>query len=77
MSKTATAIETFIEWLFPKKSKWVDIGCFDRSGNYYLLQMRITIKNNKKHFRQAKMGFVNDWQNKEVIFKNSIHQPNI
>jgi hypothetical protein len=59
--------------LFRKNySKWFDVGCFIKSGNYYLMQMCYHLKTNKKVFRQRSMGFVNDFTNRPEIFKNSI-----
>ena len=43
---------------FPEKSMWIDISCFDESGEYILLQMRFNLKNNKKEFRRLYMGCV-------------------
>ncbi len=57
-----------IEFLFPEKSKWVDISCFENGGYYYLIQMRVTLKNNKKHFRVAKIGFINDHTQRARIY---------
>jgi len=59
-----------IKWLFPEKSKWVDISCFDRAGKYYLIQMRYKIESHKKEFRIAKMGFINDFTRKPNIYDN-------
>lgn len=56
------------KWLFPEKTKWVDISCFDRNGNYYLIQMRQEIESHKKQFRIAKIGFVNDYTRKPTIY---------
>lgn len=55
-------------WLFPEKTKWVDIICFDRSGVYYLIQMRQQIESHKKQFRIARIGFVNDYVRKPIIY---------
>ena len=32
----------------PKKSKWIDVGMYDKTGYYKLIQMRYRIDNNKK-----------------------------
>lgn len=57
-----------INYFIPNKTKWIDIYCFDQSGNYKLLQMRINLKNNKKSFRIANMGFINDYTVKLKIY---------
>lgn len=57
---------------FPEKSMWIDISCFDESGEYILLQMRFNLKNNKKEFRRLSMGFVNDSRVKPTIFEKVI-----
>lgn len=57
-------------FLFPKKTKWIDVGLFDLNGHYKLIQMRKRIDNNKKKFRIVKIGFVNDYVRREVIFEN-------
>lgn len=57
-----------INWLFPKKSKWIDIGCYERMGTYYLIQGRRVISTNKKEFRIATIGFINDYTQKDVIY---------
>lgn len=54
---------------FPPMSKWIDIGCYEVGGNYYLLQMRYRIDNNKKYFRRSKMGFINDYRIKEALYE--------
>ena len=51
-----------------KWSKWQDIGCFDVEGHYKLLQMRQHIGNNKKQFRQANIGFINDYTVRQKIY---------
>jgi hypothetical protein len=63
-------MKKLIEFLFPKKTNWVDVSPFEVSGVYYLLQMRTTIKTNRKEFRRAKMGFINDHSEKQTIYKN-------
>jgi hypothetical protein len=55
--------------LFPKKSKWIDLGYSDNCGNYYLYQMRYRLDNNKKEFRKIKIGFVNDHTQKQLIYE--------
>ena len=54
----------------PEKSKWIDMGMYNRSGYYNLIQMRYRIDNNKKQFRTVSMGFVNDYLSKNELFKN-------
>ena len=56
--------------LFAKKSKWIDVGMYDRGGHYKLVQMRYRIDNNKKEFRTVSLGFVNDYAIKPELFKN-------
>ena len=56
--------------LFPKKSKWIDVGMYDRTGHYKLIQMRYRLDNNKKQFRTVSLGFVNDFQIRSNLFKN-------
>lgn len=46
--------------LFSKKSNWIDVGMYDKSGYYKLVQMRYRLDNNKKSFRTVSLGFVND-----------------
>ncbi len=57
-----------IKKLFPEKSKWFDISCFERDGVYCLIQMRYVISNNKKQFRVVKIAFVNDTCQKKGIY---------
>lgn len=59
-----------LNWLFPKKSKWIDIGMYDKSGYYKLIQMRFRIDNNKKEFRTVNLGFINNWQIKDQLATN-------
>lgn len=70
-------MNTIHKWLFPEKSKWIDIACYDRMGHYYLIQMRYTIDTNRKEFRVAKIGFVNDYIRKPVIFANILSDPQL
>jgi len=56
--------------LFAKKSKWIDVGMYDRRGSYKLVQMRYRLDNNKKEFRTVSLGFVNDYVNKPELFEN-------
>lgn len=44
-----------------KKSKWIDVGVIEESGVYTLMQMRYTLDTNKKEFRKANIGFINQW----------------
>lgn len=60
------------EFLFPQKTKWIDLGLFNKSGRYTLVQMRITLKNNKKEYRRTSMGFINDYVEKENLYKASM-----
>ena len=56
-----------------KYSDWADVGCYDRGGHYYLLQMSYRLDDNRKRFRQAKIGgFINDYVNRPEIFKNTL-----
>lgn len=65
-------MKKFINLIFPKKSKWIDIGCYERKGTYYLLQMRYEIESNKKEFCIATMGFINDYNQKDKLFSAAI-----
>ena len=56
--------------IFPQKSKWIDIYMFEDSGKYKLIQMRYRLDNNKKEFRAASIGFVNDCTVKLKIYEN-------
>lgn len=56
--------------IFPKKSKWIDIYMFEDIGKYKLIQMRYRLDNNKKEFRTASIGFVNDYTVKLKIYEN-------
>lgn len=56
--------------IFPKKSNWIDIYMFEDRGKYKLIQMRYRIDNNKKQFRTASIGFVNDYSVKLKIYEN-------
>ena len=56
--------------IFPKKSSWIDIYMFENSGKYKLIQMRYRLDNNKKEFRTASIGFVNDYTVKLKIYEN-------
>jgi hypothetical protein len=55
--------------LFSKKSNWIDVGMYDKSGHYKLVQMRYRLDNNKKSFRTVSLGFVNDYGIKLELFK--------
>lgn len=59
------------QFFFPEKSKWFDISCFECEGTYRLIQMRYRLDNNKKQFRIAKIGFVNDPSQKSGIYNRS------
>jgi hypothetical protein len=52
-------MSNLLEFLFPKKSKWFDVGIKDSSGYYNLIQCRYTLKTNKKQFRTVRLGFIN------------------
>lgn len=67
-------MKKIIKYLFPKKTKWVDIGCYDSSGKYKLLQMRTYLDTDKKEFRTVSLGFINDWTIKESIFKKILEK---
>lgn len=55
-----------------KWSRWIDVGCYDACGRYYLMQMQFNLDTNKKRFRVAKMGgFVNDYANKPELFEKT------
>jgi hypothetical protein len=56
--------------IFPKKSNWIDISMFEDMGSYKLIQMRYRLDNNKKEFRTASIGFVNDYTVKLKIYEN-------
>ena len=62
-------MKTIFSYLFPKKSKWHDIGIYDKFGEYLLIQLRCGLDNNKKEFRTVSMGFVNDHVIKQDLFK--------
>ena len=48
-------------FLFPKEwSKWIDSLCYERNGNYYLIQMKVRAKDNCKVFKTIKVEFVNN-----------------
>jgi hypothetical protein len=68
------AMERLINFIFPKKSKWIDVYMFETSGKYNLIQMRYRLDNNKKEFRTASIGFVNDYTVKSKIY-NAVLQP--
>ena len=65
-----------INYLFPKKSSWIDISMHEDSGYYNLIQMRYRLDNNKKEFRKAKMGFINDYKVKSFIYGKVISKNN-
>jgi len=54
-----------------KWSKWIDVGCYEVSGYYFLMQMQFHLTTNKKRFRRAKMGWVNDYMSKPEIFEQT------
>lgn len=53
-----------------EKSKWIDVGMYDKGGHYKLVQMRYRLDNNKKQFRTVSLGFINSWEYKNDLFKN-------
>jgi len=61
-----------IKKILGEYSQWIDVGGFDLDGYYYILQMKYNLKTNKKKFRRARMGFINDYQAKQNIYKNSM-----
>lgn len=65
---------SFLAAVFPKKSKWIDIYMFEDSGKYKLIQMRYRLDNNKKEFRTASIGFVNDYTVKLKIYENVLSE---
>ena len=54
-----------------KYSQWVDVGCFEVSGKYFLMQMQFDLDTNKKRFRRASMGWVNDYTSKAELYQNA------
>ena len=67
---TPVVMQRILNYFFPKKSKWIDIYLYDDSGHYKLIQMRYRLDNNKKQFRTALIGFVNDYTVKQQIYDN-------
>lgn len=63
-------LDAVMRSIFPKKSNWIDIYMFESSGYYKLIQMRYRLDNNKKEFRTASIGFVNDYTVKLKIYEN-------
>lgn len=63
-------MKQILNYFFPKKTKWIDIYMYDRNGHYKLIQMRIRLDNNKKEFRIANIGFINDSSVKEKIYES-------
>jgi hypothetical protein len=61
-----------INYLFPKKSQWFDVGMFEHLGYYKIIQMRYVLSNNKKTFRVVNIGFINVYTQKVEIFKKSL-----
>jgi len=53
-----------------EKSKWIDVGMYDKDGYYKLVQMRYRLKDNKKEFRTVSLGFVNTYEYSQQLFKN-------
>ena len=69
LSQTAV-VRSILNLFFPKKSKWIDIYMFENEGRYKLIQMRYRLDNNKKEFRIASVGFVNDYTVRSKIYEN-------
>lgn len=65
-------MKSIINYFFPVKSQWFDIAMVDNNGVYKLVQMRYVLKNNKKSFRIASIGFVNDYTQRAEIYKNTL-----
>ena len=63
-------INKILKTLFPEKCKWIDVGMYDKFGHYKLVQMRYRLDNNKKEFRTASIGFINDYTVKLKIYEN-------
>lgn len=74
--KTPNYLRKILQTIFPKKSKWIDIYMFEDSGRYKLIQMRYRLDNNKKKFRTASIGFVNDYTVKFKIYENVLLERN-
>ncbi len=62
-------VVVFLDFIFPKYTKWKDIQLYDSDGHYKLVQMRIRVRDNKKIFRTTSLGFINDY-----TVKNSIRE---
>ena len=69
LSQTAV-VRSILNFFFPEKSKWIDIYMFENEGRYKLIQMRYRLDNNKKEFRIASVGFVNDYTVRSKIYEN-------
>ena len=54
-----------------KYSQLVDVGCFEVNGKYFLMQMQFDLDTNKKRFRRASMGWVNDYTSKAELYQNA------
>ena len=65
-----------LDQIFNKYSKWIDIQVIEHAGNFYLIQMKIRVNDNKKIFRKKKIAFVNN-QNYEGIVRANILEHNI
>ena len=53
-------------------TNWIDIGHFEKSGHYYIMQMKVNKKTNKKIFTKRSMGFVNDYINRQSLVTNAL-----
>ena len=65
-SKPLLAV-VFLDFFFPKYTKWIDVQLYDSGGHYKLVQMKIRIRDNKKIFRTITLGFINDYTVKDSI----------
>jgi hypothetical protein len=60
--------------LFRKNySEWFDVGCYNKAGHYYLLQMCYHLKTNKKVFRNRRMGFINNYNAEKNLFSTTLN----
>ena len=65
-SKPLLAV-VFLDFFFPKYTKWIDVQLYDSGGHYKLVQMKIRIRDNKKIFKTITLGFINDYTVKDSI----------
>lgn len=45
---------------------------FEDTGRYKLVQLRYRLDNNRKEFRVACMGFVNDHKQRQALYDNTL-----